>query len=161
MSYIREKLQDNIILFRVMLAVPIAYAIHVLEESFGFPQWVNMNISVAFTTDKFRLNNLIFLIISIFLTLTVYRYPRRIMLFCLLTWVSGLFFHNALFHIGGTLYFQDFSPGLISSVIIYIPLSFLILKSILREGQLNNLAILMSFIIGGVAHYAFIIADLS
>ena len=157
---IRNKLQDCSISYRFILVVPVAYAIHVLEESFGFPQWVCTHFSVSFTTSQFRFNNLLFLAISMVLTWIVYRYPGRIVVFFFLAWLSGLFLHNALFHIGGTAYFKDFSPGLISSALIYLPLSLLVANLILRKTSLKKVELLMAFILGGVAHYAFIVVDL-
>jgi hypothetical protein len=155
------KIQSFYISSSVILAAPLLYAIHVLEESFGFPKWVSTNFSVGFTNSQFRRNNFLFLAISMLLSFVTYRFPHRIIIFFFLTWLSGLFFHNALFHIGGTIYFQDFSPGLVSSVIFYIPLSLLFMKLVLREGLLNRQWIIVALIMGGIAHYFFIIGELS
>ena len=145
---------------RVVLIMPLAYAFHVLEESFGFPQWVSKNFTITFTTSQFRRNNLLFFAISIFIALIVYKLPRKFMVFIFLSWVAGLFFHNALFHIGTTVYFQNYSPGLISSIIIYVPLSLIYYKLVSSEGVLTKFEIIFSFILGGIIHYFFIFIDL-
>ena len=40
---------------------------------------------------------------------------------------------NALFHIYFSFYFNDFSPGAITSVIFYLPINFFIIKAALNE----------------------------
>lgn len=144
----------------IILAVPVAYAIHLIEESFGFPQWVRSHFSVEFSASHFRFNFSMFLAMSVFIAWMSHQYPRRIIIFFLLSWVFGLFFHNALFHMVGSVYFKSFSPGLISSIILYLPLTFLVFNFIRRQAILDRFWIAVAFIAGGIAHYAFIFTDL-
>jgi len=45
---------------------------------------------------------------------------------------------NAFFHIFFSIYYNDFSPGLITAICLYIPINFLIIRSALKEGFLKN-----------------------
>jgi len=47
---------------------------------------------------------------------------------------------NAFFHIFFSLYFNDFSPGAITSVLVYLPGNFLIVRAAFQEGYLNSYA---------------------
>lgn len=156
-----QKIKDLFVFSRIILLAPSAYALHVVEESFGFPQWVSENFSVIFTTARFRRNNVMFIMLSIIITCITYKVPRKILVFMFVSWFAGLYFHNALFHIGTTAYFKSFSPGLITSILIYIPLSCSFFYLASKEKYLNNFQIITGFIMGGIAHYAFIITDLT
>jgi hypothetical protein len=144
-----------------VLALPLIYAIHSLEESFGFPRWVAAHFSVEFTDSHFRHNVLLFLAVSALVSLTTYTFPRRITIFLFLTWSSGLLLHNALFHLGATLYFRDFSPGLASSIILYMPFTLLFSRAVLPEELLGKRRVVAALGLGGIGHYLFVGGELS
>ena len=45
---------------------------------------------------------------------------------------------NAFFHIFFSFYFNDFSPGVITSVLVYLPGNFLIVRAAFQEGYLKS-----------------------
>ena len=46
--------------------------------------------------------------------------------------------NNMIFHTGGTIVFQDFSPGLITAILLYIPVNLLLHKRRFRRGGYLN-----------------------
>jgi hypothetical protein len=63
--------------------------------------------------------------------------------------------HNALFHLGGTVWFSDFSPGLITALALYLPVNWLIARSALAEGLVTMRQLGILFIAGGALFWAF------
>ena len=47
---------------------------------------------------------------------------------------------NAFFHIFFSVYFNDFSPGAITAVLVYLPGNYLIVRAAYREGYLKSYA---------------------
>lgn len=41
---------------------------------------------------------------------------------------------NAVFHLSGTVIFQDFGPVLITGFLVYVPINFIILRAAVRDG---------------------------
>ena len=56
---------------------------------------------------------------------------------------------NACFHIFFSFYFQDFSPGVITGVLLYLPVNYLILSAAIKEGYIGGIKeIIYLFVIG-------------
>ena len=45
---------------------------------------------------------------------------------------------NAVFHIFFSFYYSDFSPGVITATLLYLPLNYFIIKAAFNEGFLRN-----------------------
>ena len=61
---------------------------------------------------------------------------------------------NACFHVFFSFYFQDFSPGAITGVLLYLPVNYLIFKAAIREGYLNNMKEVFGLFIIGASTFA-------
>lgn len=145
--------------YHLILLIPIVYAIHMLEESFGFVHWVNENISPHFTTTNFHRNNLIMFVASVLISIVAFKIQNRITAFLVITWVFGLILNNVFFHVGGTLFYKKYSPGILSSIFIYLPFSVLLLWTLLKEKRLRKSELVSSFFFGAICHYGFIYLD--
>ncbi|WP_035242031.1 HXXEE domain-containing protein [Desulfobacter vibrioformis] len=145
--------------YHLIFIIPIVYAIHMLEESFGFVHWVNVNISPHFTTTNFHRNNLLMFVASVSISFIAFKIQNRITAFLVTSWVFGLILNNAFFHIGGTLFFKKYSPGILSSMFIYLPFSLFLLRIMLKEKRLRINELVSSFFLGAICHYGFIYLD--
>jgi len=50
----------------------------------------------------------------------------------MLAWLSFLMFGNAILHVGATVVLGRYSPGVITSVVLYLPFFFLFVRHALR-----------------------------
>ncbi len=139
-----------------LLLAPLAYAIHHAEEHllFDFRVW-----RLAYFADNNPLSTEVVFLVLTAITL-VY-----ILLHCMFqiratAWSAILFLMatqvaNAVFHLGGTLVFRDFSPGLITGLLLYAPVNFLIGYQALREGWVTGRALLVLFLAGSLVFALF------
>lgn len=109
---------------RAIWLMPAVFAVHILEEfAGGFPEWVTNVIGGSFHQSVFVANNAIFMTIMLSLTIWTSRSMSRLPVFLLVFWASANLFWDGLFHIVATAAFDRYSPGLITSVLLYIPIS--------------------------------------
>ena len=62
---------------------------------------------------------------------------------------------NTLFHLGATIYFWDFSPGLHSALLLYLPVNFLVMKKALEERWFTVKSLMLLFVLGGISFWLF------
>jgi hypothetical protein len=139
-----------------LLFAPVAYAIHHYEEHmlFNFREW-----RLLYFADNNPLSTeLVFMILT---TITlVYIILHQIfenkasaqsaVLFLMASQVQ-----NVIFHAGGTLYFWNFSPGLYSAILLYLPVNAFIVFKALREEWLTLRSLSVLFVLGGLIFWAF------
>jgi hypothetical protein len=139
-----------------LLLAPLAYAIHHFEEHmlFNFREW-----RLRYFPDSNSLSTEAVFVIITGITL-VY-----ILLFTTLrtrvaAWGALLFLmasqvHNVIFHIGGTVVFQDFSPGLVTAILLYIPVNVLVVRAALADGLATTRQMWALFVGGGLLFWGF------
>jgi len=123
---------------------PLIYALHHFEEHiiFNFREWRlkyfpdnNPN-----STEEILVSLISLLLVAIiFHLIKKNRGSAHIILFFLMTTQVV----NALFHVFFSIYYNDFSPGVITAICLYIPINYLIIKSAFNEGFLKNRAELL------------------
>ncbi|MDD9946836.1 MAG: HXXEE domain-containing protein [Myxococcales bacterium] len=139
---------------------PVAYAIHILEEAQNFAAWASAHFAKGFTTAQFVKNNLIIMGILVALTALASLYPRRWTALIHFFQLSAGILHNALFHMAATAYLGVYSPGLLSAILLYIPVFYLITARGYRAGLLPNFASIPLFLLAGMAHANFVYTQL-
>jgi len=140
----------NKITFQIsLLFAPLAYAVHQFEEHiiFNFREW-----RLQYFGDNNPLSTEAVFVILTALTLVYIilhfvssnkASAQSVILFLMATQVA-----NVIFHAGGTLLFWHFSPGLITAVLLYLPVNLLIANKALQEGWVTKNALLWLFILG-------------
>jgi hypothetical protein len=139
-----------------LLLAPLCYALHHAEEHlvFNFRAW-----RLKYFPDNNALSTEAILVILTVVGL-VYILLHATVRTRVSAWVALLFLmatqvHNAFFHIGGTLVFSDFSPGLITAIALYLPVNGLIAHAAIAEGLLTPRQLGALFVGGGVLFWAF------
>ena len=119
---------------------PLLYAIHHFEEHvvFNFIEWKlkYFNHSAAALSTEAILSILVCVIV-VFIFLHLVK-NNRASAYVILYILFAIQIINAFFHIFFSLYFNDFSPGVITSVLVYLPGNFLIVRAAFQEGYLNS-----------------------
>jgi hypothetical protein len=97
-----------------------AFALHVLEELPGFTAWAQRHASKRYTRRDFVRNNALGLTMTGGATWLVVRGGRRRGVF--LAYYSTILTQQALFntafHAGTTVAYRDYSPGVVSAVVL-------------------------------------------
>jgi hypothetical protein len=123
---------------RLVWLLPAAFALHIVEEYTGeFPGWVTHVLGGSFNNLAFAANNAGFMAIMLALTAWTSGSGSRLASFLLIGWASANLFWDGLFHIATTAALDRYSPGLVTSSLLYIPISLLIGWSSLRSRALS------------------------
>ena len=136
----------------ILWLVPIAYFIHILEETPRFVPWAKRYLSAPSTFAQFILGNVIFMVyvlISVFLATFYSREWTIVLGLSTAAWI----FSNFLIHAFFTLYTGEYSPGVVTASALYAPVAVYIYANFLQSGILNQLDIILSIIIGFAVMY--------
>ncbi|MDA9636331.1 HXXEE domain-containing protein [SAR86 cluster bacterium] len=119
---------------------PLIYAIHHFEEHiiFNFIEWKLKYFShsaAALSTEA-----ILSILVCIFVIFTLLHLVKnnRASAYVILYILFTIQVINAFFHIFFSLYYSDFSPGTITSVLLYLPVSFFIVRTAFKEGWLKT-----------------------
>ena len=139
-----------------LLLAPLVYAIHHAEEHlvFSFRDW-----RLRYFPDNNALTTEAVLVVLMAISMTYIllhsTLRTKVSAWIVLVFLMATQVHNALFHLGGTLIFSDFSPGLITGLLLYIPVNCLIMHLALQEGYINKRAAISIFVAGGFLFWGF------
>jgi hypothetical protein len=134
---------------RLVWLMPAAFVLHIVEEYQGnFPAWVTHTLGGSFNNLAFACNNAVFFAIMVGLTVWVGKSDSRLPAFLLIAWASGNIFWDALFHVLTTAKFDRYSPGLITSSVLYLPISLVIGTAALQSKALSVKAFLGGLALG-------------
>ena len=131
---------------------PPVFALHVLEEAPQFTVWVNRYASKGFTQADFIRNNALGMVSAVLLCALVSLFPNRLTVFLFFALVVTQAVFNTLFHVGTTAAYGAYSPGVITSLVLYPPLFYYLSRLPYHEGLLTNLTGALALFIGGALH---------
>ena len=146
---------------RYWIWIVIAWSIHNLEEALTLSKWYEFNAAKLPVTAYIEISTIqeIFPIALVLATvllliipiLAIYKkWDTRI-----LGIVLGIFLVNAIQHMLTTIVFWGYSPGVITAIIINLPLSVFMIRQLFKQNLLKNFSWLHIFIYGAIG---FIIA---
>ena len=136
--------------------LPITFGLHVFEE-FIFPggsgNWFKIyhpQYAKAYTQSYFFKVNAIPLVLSVLLTFGTFDYAGAFSFFGIRAWLAFLSFLaiNAIFHIRGTIETKHYSPGLVVSILLYLPLTIIGFTYLLRTGVVDIVSAIVCIAIG-------------
>jgi hypothetical protein len=125
---------------RAVWLVPPAFALHVGEEAPGFTRWVNRHIRRDYRQADFVRINAAGMAMTLAATALVSRWPARPLVFAYFTAIVCQQAANAGFHAGTTAAYRAYSPGLATSILLYMPLWRVLSRSASRERLLSQRA---------------------
>jgi hypothetical protein len=132
-----------------------AFAVHVLEEAPGFTDWVNRYASEQYSSADFVRNNALGLLLTAGATLVVTRTSNRTVFFVFYSTVlTQQALWNTAFHVSSTVAFSAYSPGLVTSVLVFLPVWRHLTRVALAEGLISRRAVAIAALIGGLIHAA-------
>ena len=136
----------------ILWLVPIAYCIHMVEETPRFVPWARRYFSAPSTFAQFVLGNVIFMVyVLAFISLAVF-YPGEWTLILGLSSAAWIF-SNFLIHASLTLYTGEYSPGVVTASALYAPVAVYIYATFMQSGILSQSDIILSIVIGFAVMY--------
>lgn len=106
----------------ILWLVPVAYFIHILEETPRFVPWATRYFSAPATFGQFVLGNVIFMVYVIISAGLAVFYPGEWTIVLGLATAAWIF-SNFLLHAFYTLYTGEYSPGVVTASAIYAPVA--------------------------------------
>ena len=139
-----------------LLLAPLVYAIHHAEEHllFNFRAW-----RLRYFADNNALSTeavlVVLMSVSMVYLLLHATIRTKVTVWVAITFLMATQVHNAIFHLGATIVFRDFSPGLITAMVLYVPANWLIAHAALKEDWVSPRQLGVIFIAGGILFWAF------
>jgi hypothetical protein len=142
----------------LVFLLPILFGLHVCEE-FIFPgggeTWFALyhpENTKAYTQSYFFTINAIPLVLSTLLAFGTFDFVGGFDFFGIRAWLVFLTFlaYNAIFHIRGAIETRRFSPGLVTSILFYLPLTFISYIYLLHTGVVDIVSVIICLALGSL-----------
>jgi hypothetical protein len=134
---------------------PVAFLLHCLEESAGFPEWVRRHVNPAFTRRRYvRVHALgmgVWLVTAVAVSLA--DSPAVVLLAFTFVITPGLLW-NAAFHAGASVYYGARSPGVMTAAVVFLPLYVLLSTAAIAAGAISVGGWLLAAVVATVFHAA-------
>lgn len=133
---------------RTVLLLPVTYLLHLAEEWFGgFPAWTAVALGAEVSSERFLLINAIGFPLFCLAAVTSVRNRR-------MAWIgasmAALFGLNGIVHALATLALGTYSPGTITGLLVFLPLSVLVIRSF--SARLPRPVLARAIVAGILAH---------
>jgi hypothetical protein len=143
--------------YRLIWLMPASFAAHIAEEWLGgFAHWVTHVVGGAMSEQAFIENNAFFMAVMLALTAFAATARTRWTVIVLVAWASANLFWDALFHLFATAWWAQYSPGVVTATLFYLPVSFVVGRSALKDGVISRGAFTGACAVGA-AGMAFVI----
>jgi hypothetical protein len=138
-----------------VLLYPLATIAHILEEWRGFVAWAQSFASTTYSRRGYVTTHVAAIVLSMMAAFAVRAVPAA--------WSGLLFFGvffgpsitcNALFHIGGTVLTRTYCPGVVTSVLLYVPVTVAVVGAALRDGVLSPASLAATMVFAAIFHVA-------
>jgi hypothetical protein len=131
-----------------IMLICIFYGFHMVEEfSFGFVPWADRYFG-RFDWTQNLIGNFLFLVCVAAACYLYYENPTRYL--CAGMSAAMWILANAFLHISCTILGREYSPGVVTAVILYIPGGVYFLSQWSRDGLLTWENLSLSFLVGGM-----------
>jgi hypothetical protein len=127
----------------------LLYALHIVEEfTLGFVEWANEYLG-SFDWTQNIIGNAIFFI-CLFVACCLY-YKDSVKYLWVGMSAAMWVLTNSFIHISSTVLGGEYSPGVITAMVLYIPGGIYFLRKWGKKGLLNWKNVSLSFLVGGMA----------
>lgn len=133
-------LLDNLAMNRMLWLVPIFFALHNLEEAPFMEGWskrLPLRIHPNVTTRQFAFAVSFLTVAGFLVTYFGVEYLHNSSGYLLVLGIQMIFFNVFIPHLGATIRFRTYSPGVVTAVVITIPFSMYLFQRAMRAGMLN------------------------
>ncbi len=109
-----------------VILLPVAVALHIAEERFGgFIDWASLVMDINIDAEQFLAINIIGLVLFVIGCASAYSEPRAAWIGVSLAALVGV---NAIVHAVLSVAVGEYSPGTITGLLLYVPMSIIIFR---------------------------------
>lgn len=142
---------------KIIWLLPAAYFLHIIEEYVGgFPAWVTHDVHGSFDDTDFAVNNFALMLILLTLVYVNFRDSTPLRAVLLAVFASANVFWDSLFHLFMTPILDRYSPGLVTSMLLYYPICILVGTIIIKDKILTPRQFALA-LLGGLALFGFVV----
>ncbi|MCR4342100.1 MAG: HXXEE domain-containing protein [Gemmatimonadaceae bacterium] len=134
----------------LLLAAPLIFVAHVVEEAPGFVTWVNAHIDRDITQEMFWTVNLTGLGITLLVVLFEWASRSKVSAIVALAWLGFVMVGNAVLHTTGALIDRAYAPGVITALLLYVPFSAWVIASAVRTRRVSAFAATIAVVLGAL-----------
>lgn len=140
--------------FRTLaIALPAFFVLHVLEEAPTFVAWFNAHAEPDISTPLFLAVNVGGLLITLLVSALAINARGRATALVATAWVGFLMLANCLLHLTATIVDRAYAPGVVTSLLFYLPFSALWIAAVSREFALSLVTVVAVALLGGTLMY--------
>ena len=132
----------------LLLAAPLIFVAHFLEEGPRFVPWFNAHVSRGITEPLFWNVNFTGLAITLAVVMLEWLSASEISAALVFAWLALLMLANGAFHVVGALVDGSYVPGLVTAVVLYLPYFTWVVARVIRTGRLSRGAVIAAATIG-------------
>lgn len=134
----------------LLLAAPLIFVAHVVEEAPGFVAWVNAHIDRDITQEMFWTVNVTGLGITLLVVLFEWVSRSKASAIVALAWLGLIMVGNAVLHTTGALVDRAYAPGVITALLLYVPFSAWVIARAVQTRRLSASAATVAVVIGAL-----------
>ncbi len=127
----------------------IVFIIHTLEELPRFAAWASLHFG-PLTTEKFAVSHIPMILLVLFASYEasiVGTHGRWVVLATAFQWQFEV---NAIFHLGTSAFFRDYSPGMVTAACVLLPSTGYFMTRVWRDKRLTCIELLVAILLGTV-----------
>jgi hypothetical protein len=141
----------------LVFGLPISFGLHVCEEFFfpgGGAAWFRLarpESAQVYTEGYFFWINAIPLGLAFLVTLGTFDFAGGYSFFGIRAWLAFLCFQAiqvVLFHLMGTIRLRRYSPGMVTNILLYLPLTVTAFVYLLRTGTVDPISAVVCIAVG-------------
>ena len=106
---------------RAIWLAPIFFLLHVAEEAPGFVAWFNSLVAPGINPQLFAWANGVGFLITLSIAALLATSRDRVASLVAIAWLGFLMLGNSILHITATWVLGRYAPGVITSVLLYLP----------------------------------------
>jgi hypothetical protein len=126
----------------------MATVLHILEEyALDFVGWIHSALSINVSWEQFHIVNIAVVLFAVCGAMIGWQLPEVSLIAPALVIINAIFFH-----IGCSVVLWRYSPGAISSALLFIPVGIWAYYGAYRDGVLTRRALLLSLLGGALWH---------
>lgn len=136
-----------------VIAFPLAVAAHVAEEWPRFPRWARRFASPEYSDREYALTHALAISSAVLVALVLRRCPADWLVFAFFAFAFGPgVCCNALFHAGASAITRAYCPGMVTGLVLYLPLAALVASSATAEGLISWPALALAIVMAAAVH---------
>jgi hypothetical protein len=134
----------------LLLAAPIIFIVHFMEEGPGFVTWFNAHVARGITEPLFWSVNYTALAITAAVAMLEWLGTSTLSAALAVAWLSLLMFANALFHVAAAIMDGAYVPGLVTALLLYLPFYAWFIARVIQLRRLPRIAVVVAAGIGAL-----------